>query len=47
VTAALKPAVEEEAYIMDFTNLCEEIEDLERRVIIKSRHIQNDKLETI
>jgi hypothetical protein len=46
MTAELKPAVKEETDSMDFTNLCKEFEALERRVIVKSRHIQNFKLET-
>jgi hypothetical protein len=46
MTAALKPVVEEEAYNMDFVDLYKELESLERRVIVQSQHIQQDKLET-
>jgi hypothetical protein len=45
MTAALKPATEEEADIMDFLDLCEELESLERRVMVQSLHIQQAKLE--
>jgi hypothetical protein len=34
ITAELKPTVEEETYNMDFVDLCEELEALERRVIV-------------
>jgi hypothetical protein len=30
---------------MDFSNLCEELEALERRVMVKNFHIQQAKLE--
>jgi hypothetical protein len=45
MTAALKPAAEEEADNMDFVDLCEELEALERRVMVQSLHIQQAKLE--
>ena len=45
MTAALKPTVEEEAYNMNFIDMCEELEALERRVIVQSLHIQQAKLE--
>ena len=40
MTIALESIVEEEAYIIDFVDLCEELEALERRVIVQSMHIQ-------
>jgi hypothetical protein len=46
MTAVLKPAEEEEADNMDFVDLCEELEALERRVIVQSQHIQQIRLET-
>jgi hypothetical protein len=46
MTAALEPAAEEEADNMDFADLCEELEALEKRVIVQSLHIQQIKLET-
>jgi hypothetical protein len=46
MTAALESAVEEEADNIDFVDLCEELEALERRVIVQSMHIQQVKLET-
>jgi hypothetical protein len=46
MTAALKPTEEEEADNMDFVDLCEELESLERRVIVQSQHIQQIRLET-
>jgi hypothetical protein len=45
VTTTLESAAEEEACSMDFTDLCGELEALERRVIVKSMHIQQVKLE--
>jgi hypothetical protein len=46
MTAALEPATEEEADNMDFVELYEELEALERRVIVQSQHIQQIRLET-
>jgi hypothetical protein len=46
MTAALEPAAEEEADNIDFVELYEELEALERRVNMQSRHIQQVKLET-
>jgi hypothetical protein len=46
MTATLEPATEEEAYNIDFVELYEELESLERRINMKSRHIQQTKLET-
>jgi hypothetical protein len=46
MTAALEPAAEEEADNMDFVDLYEELEALERRVMVQSLHIQQVKLET-
>jgi hypothetical protein len=40
MTAALKSTAEEEAYSIDFIYLCEELESLERRVVVQSMHIQ-------
>jgi hypothetical protein len=40
MTAALEPAAEEEANNIDFDELYEELEALERRVDMQSRHIQ-------
>jgi hypothetical protein len=47
-TATLELAVEkeEEADNMSFVDLCEQIETLERRVIVQRMHIQQVKLET-
>jgi hypothetical protein len=45
MTAALEPAAEEEADNIDLVGLCEELESLERRVVVKSVHIQQAKLE--
>jgi hypothetical protein len=45
MTVALKPAAEEEVDNMDFVDLCEELEALERRVMVQSLHIQQAKLE--
>jgi hypothetical protein len=45
MTAALEPAAEEEADNMDFVDLYEELEALERRVMVQSLHIQQVKLE--
>jgi hypothetical protein len=46
MTAALEPATEEEADNIDFVELYEELESLERRVNMQSRHIQQTKWET-
>jgi hypothetical protein len=49
MTAALKLAAEkteEEADSMDFADLCEELEALEKRVIVQGMHIQQIKWET-
>jgi hypothetical protein len=46
MTAALKLAAEGETDNMDFVELYEELESLERRVIVQSQHIQQIKLET-
>jgi hypothetical protein len=46
MTAALESAAEGEADIMDFADLYEEIEALERRVMVQSQHIQQIRLET-
>jgi hypothetical protein len=46
MTAALEPAAEEEADNMDFVDLYEELEALERRVMVQSQHIQQAKLES-
>jgi hypothetical protein len=46
MTTTLKPIVEEEGDNMDFIDLYKELEALERRVIVKSMHIQQAKLET-
>jgi hypothetical protein len=40
MTAVLEPAKEEGADIMDFVDLCEELETLERRVIVKRMHMR-------
>jgi hypothetical protein len=40
MTATLDPAVEEEANNMEFSELYKELKSLERRVIVKSQHIQ-------
>ena len=40
MTATLKPTAEEEAESMDFADLYEELESLERRVMVQSLHIQ-------
>jgi hypothetical protein len=40
MTAALEPATEEEADNMDFSDLYEELEALERREMVQSLHIQ-------
>jgi hypothetical protein len=45
MTAALESAAEEEADNIDFVDLYEELEALERRVIVQSMHIQQAKLE--
>jgi hypothetical protein len=44
MTAALEPAAEEEADNMNFVDLCEELEALEKRVMVQRLHIQQ-KLE--
>jgi hypothetical protein len=45
MTAALEPAAEEETDNMDFVDLYEELEALERRVMVQILHIQQVKLE--
>jgi hypothetical protein len=40
MTVALGSAVEEEADNIDFVNLCEELEALERRVVVQGMHTQ-------
>jgi hypothetical protein len=45
MTATLKPRTEEATCNMDFVDLYKELEALERRVIVKSHHIQQVKLE--
>jgi len=42
----LEPAKEEEVVIIDLADLYEELESLERRLIVQIFHIQQDKLET-
>jgi hypothetical protein len=46
MTAALEPTAEEEADNIEFADLYEELEALEKRVIVQSLHIQQIKLET-
>jgi len=46
MTATLKPEAEEETYSMDCVDLYEELESIERRVMVWSFHIQQDRLET-
>jgi hypothetical protein len=46
MTTTLKPIAERELYIIDFIGLCEELESLEKRAIVKSLHIQQIRLET-
>jgi hypothetical protein len=46
MTATPNLAVEGEAYIMYFDELYEELEALERRVIMQIQHIQHIRLET-
>jgi hypothetical protein len=45
MTVALKPAAEEETDNMDFVDLYEELESLERRVMVQILHIRQVKLE--
>jgi hypothetical protein len=45
MTVALEPAAEEETNNMDFVDLCEKLEALERRVMVKNLHIRQVKLE--
>jgi hypothetical protein len=45
MVAVLELTEEEEEYNMDFVDLCEELESLERRVMVQSLHIQQAKLE--
>jgi hypothetical protein len=47
MTAALESATEEEADSMDFADLYEELEALEKRVMVQSFHIQQAKLEEV
>jgi hypothetical protein len=46
MTAALEPAIEEEADSIDFVEMSEELEAMERRVNRQSRNIQQVNLET-
>jgi hypothetical protein len=46
MTAAPEPATEREAKDIDFDDLCQEFEALERRVILQSLHIQKSRFET-
>jgi hypothetical protein len=46
MTATLEPATKEEENIIDFSEMYDELEPLERRVNMQSRHIQHVKLET-
>jgi hypothetical protein len=45
MTVELEPILEHEEDNTYFVDLCEELEILERRVILKSRHIQQAELE--
>jgi hypothetical protein len=45
MTVALEPAVEEEMNIIDFVDMYEELEALERRVMVQRFHIGKVKLE--
>ena len=46
MTEAMEPSPEEEVDNMDFIDLYEELEALEKRMIVKILHIQQIKLET-
>jgi hypothetical protein len=46
MTAALELAAEEEVDNMEFVDLYDELEAIERRVMVQSFHIQQVKLET-
>jgi hypothetical protein len=46
MTVELESTTEEEANNIDFVDLCEELEALEKRVNMQSQHIQQVKLET-
>jgi hypothetical protein len=46
MTATLEPAAKEKEDTIDFVELYEELEALERRVNMRSRHLQHVKLET-
>jgi hypothetical protein len=46
MTEALEPATEREVDIIDLDDLYEELESLERRVMVQRFHIQQAKLET-
>jgi hypothetical protein len=45
MAAALESVAEEGVDNIDFVDLCEELESLERRVVVQSMHIQQAKLE--
>jgi hypothetical protein len=45
MTTTLEPAAEEEADGMDFVEMYKELKALERRVMVQSQHIQQDRLE--
>jgi hypothetical protein len=45
MTVALEPAAEREEDSIDLVDLYEELESLERRVMVKILHIQQDNLE--
>jgi hypothetical protein len=47
MTATLESAIEEEEENMDFFDLYEELEALEKRVMVQSLHIQQAKLEEV
>jgi hypothetical protein len=47
MTAALEPATEEEADSMDFADLYQELEALERRVMVQSLHIRQANMEEV
>jgi hypothetical protein len=47
MTAALESTVEEEADNMDFVDLYQELEALERRVMVQSLHIRQAKMEEV
>jgi hypothetical protein len=47
ITAALESIIEEEVDSIDFVDLYQELQALERRVIVQSFHIQQAKLEEV